>query len=268
MLTKKKQRRWLTGKGQEWLRQLKVFDDSHDQEALHRLRVEIKKIRALVRLAGARSGRRAAKDLHQLKRMFRQAGVIRDIDNQLRYLGQYQLLSPEFRDRQVQRLRTVVDKFAGKIKDYQKKGKKATRHLLSDIHGIQEERIRHWFSREIITTGILLKASGDQLHKARKKIKTLLYVQKILPKRMAERLRLNTNYLDRLQEAIGQWHDAVMATESWAEGGGDGQQPDDGQQPGEGQQLMIMMAIRECREREEAVRVLDNNFYRMVRQPG
>lgn len=256
MLTKKRQRKWLTGKGQEWLNQLKVFDDSHDQEALHRLRIEIKKIRAFVQLAGAGSGRRPAKDLYGLKRMFRQAGVIRDIDNRLRYLGQHQLLSPEFRDRQVQLLRTVVDEFAGKIKDYRKKGKKATRQLLSDIHGIQEERIRHWFSREIITTSILLKASGDRLHKARKKIKTLLYVQKVLPKRMAERLRLNTNYLDRLQEAIGQWHDAVMAMGGWTEG-------DAGSQ-----QSMIMIATRECREREEAVRVLDNNFYRMVRQPG
>ncbi len=98
MLTKKRQRQYLTEKEQHWLQELVVFDESRDEKALHRLRLEIKKIRALVELAKVQSGKRAAVHFSGLKKMFRQAGVIRDAGSQVRYLEERHLLSPEFRE--------------------------------------------------------------------------------------------------------------------------------------------------------------------------
>jgi CHAD domain-containing protein len=229
MLTKKIQRRWLTEKEQRWLKELVVFDESRDEKALHRLRLEIKKIRALVELAKAQSGKRASGHLRGLKEMFRQAGVIRDAGSQVRYLEERHLLSPEFRERQTRSIGLAGDEFAGHIRQFRRKGKKASKRIRMEVQSIHAGRIQQWYAREIIRTGILLTGSvdplhgptgGDEgydpLHEARKKIKTLLYVQKLLPVEIAERIRLNTDYLDQLQEAIGQWHDAMMAMAGWA----------------------------------------------------
>jgi len=50
------------------------------------------------------------------------------------------------------------------------------------------------------------------LHKNRKQMKMLLYFHAVLPLPMVKKLRLNTSYLDRLQDTIGQWHDIVSIT--------------------------------------------------------
>ncbi|HUB61937.1 MAG TPA: CHAD domain-containing protein [Puia sp.] len=246
MLSRKRQRRYITEKGRQWLEELAAFDESRDEEALHRLRLGIKKIRALVRLSEGVRGKRLAGDFRRLKKMFRQAGVIRDTNNQLHLLEERQLLSPEYKEQQVRQIGAAADKFARKIKSYQKTGKKAERQLLADVHSIRGRRIRRWFADEIIGTGILLTSAGDELHLARKKIKTLLYVLKLLPHGLAAQLNLDKEYLDRLQSAIGKWHDTLVAASDWPDKGTAGEQ-----------QLM-----RECRDKEQAIRVLADDFYR------
>jgi CHAD domain-containing protein len=240
MLTKKRQRRYLAEKGQRWLRELTVFDDSRDEEALHRLRVEIKKVRALVELTSANSGKPAARHFRGLKKVFKQAGAIRDASSHVRYLEQRNVLSPEQRDQQVRSIRAAAEVFAKHTGQYKKKAKKASRQLRMDIKSIHAGRIRRWYAREIVVTSMLLEGSGDVLHAARKKIKTLLYVYKLLPGAIADRIRLNTEYLDRLQQAIGEWHDAMVAI---------------GEVPEKNEAM-----LREFRVKEEAVRKLAADF--------
>lgn len=257
MLTKKRQRQYLTEKEQHWLQELVVFDQSRDEKALHRLRLEIKKIRALVELAKAQSGKRAAGHFAGLKEMFRQAGVIRDAGSQVRYLEERHLLSPEFRERQTRSIGLAGDVFAGHIRQFRRKGKKAAKRIRMEVHSIHPRRIQRWYAREIIRTGILLTGSVDPLHgpkgedeeydplhEARKKIKTLLYVQKLLPAEIVQRIRLNRDYLDQLQEAIGQWHDAMVAMAGWAKDDVSGE----------------MVMLQECRNRERTARALADRF--------
>jgi CHAD domain-containing protein len=246
MLSKKKQRRYLSEKERQWLDELTAFDETRDEEALHRLRLGIKKIRALVRLSGHVRGKRLSRELRPLKKMFRQAGMIRDTRSQLRLLQEHRLLSPEHEERRVHQIKDAAEKFSRRITDYRKMGKKAGRLLLADVETIHSGRIRRWFAIEIIQTGILLTQSGNKLHLARKKIKALLYVQKILPQKLAGELRLDRDYLDSLQDTIGKWHDTLVAASDWPVG----------DEAGEKQM------IRQCRETEQAIRVLAHDFYR------
>ena len=48
------------------------------------------------------------------------------------------------------------------------------------------------------------------LHDCRKKIKSILYRYEILNKKTLMELPLNTIYLGRLEEKIGNWHDSEM----------------------------------------------------------
>ena len=76
----------------------------------------------------------------------------------------------------------------------------------------------------------------------------MLYVQKILPKAIAKRIRLNTDYLDGLQEAIGQWHDATVAIGDWAEDNPAGKR----------------VVQQECLDKLQEVRTLAEGFYQKV----
>jgi CHAD domain-containing protein len=248
MLTKKRQRQFLAEKEQRWLQELVVFDESRDEKALHRLRLEVKKIRALVELAKVRSGKRAAVHVSGLKEMFREAGVIRDAGSRVRFLEERHLLSEGHREGQARSIQVAGDTFAAKIHQYRKKGKKASKRLMTEMHPIHAGRVLRWYAGEIIRTGVLLNGAGDELHRARKKIKTMLYLQKILPGVITERVRLNTDYLDQLQEAIGQWHDAVVAMADWAADNPEGKR-----------------AVHlECLDKEQAVRTLAGEFHQKV----
>jgi CHAD domain-containing protein len=163
-------------------------------------------------------------------------------------LEQHRLLSPEEKDRQQQSMEAAADDFAGRIKEYRKKGKRVSRHLLMDIHAVHAGSIKQWYAREIIRIGILLTSDAENLHRARKKIKTLLYVQKMLSGAVAKRIHLNTDYLEKLQEAIGQWHDVVIIAAGRADKG-----------PGE------LAVMTEYQEKEKAVKALAGDFYRRAR---
>jgi CHAD domain-containing protein len=240
----------LSANEKEFLRQLKAYRMSgNGEDALHRLRLSIKKIKALTKLSKACAIKSPLRDFYLLENLFSLSGHIRDSNSSLLYWEKYRLITPEERHRQIALITSASDKLLARKKAYLKKGNKAGRLLQEDVRSISNRCIRIWYARTLIRIGLLLTASGDQLHQARKKIKSLLYVHKILPERVVTALQLNPEYLDSLQDAIGQWHDIVMAIK-----GGDAGPSE----PGPSQLTMI----QECRDKEAAVRDLANDFYR------
>jgi CHAD domain-containing protein len=252
MLSRKRQRKFLSANEKEFLRQLKAYRISgNDEESLHRLRLSIKKIKALTVLSKACAIKAPLKDFRLLEDLFSLSGQIRDSNSSLLYWEKYRLITPEERHRQIAFMASPSDKLLAGKKAFLKKGNKAGRLLQQDVRAISNRGIRIWYAGQLIHIGVLLAASGDQLHQARKKIKSLLYVHKILPDRVIAALQLNPEYLDCLQDAIGQWHDIVMAMS-----GRDNSNPS-------GQVMM-----QECRNKEAAVHDLANDYYRKVhRQP-
>jgi len=83
MLKKSKQRQYLAKRDRQWQQELEAYADSRDPEAIHRLRVAVKKIKAFASFSKACSGKDTMKDVNLLKKMYRQAGVIRDAGNHL-----------------------------------------------------------------------------------------------------------------------------------------------------------------------------------------
>lgn len=245
MLNSKKQRKYLARKGKEWESQLQAFDRTHEQDALHRLRVAVKKIKAFARMAEACSGPGAMKDFHFFKKMFRQAGMIRDAGNRLQLLEHFHAAPDAYKQEQQQLMESETTGFIDRIAKYRKKGRKADRRLLAHVQSIRAGCVRDWYARQMIDISALLTASGDRLHKARRQIKELLYVNGMLPARLSTELGLDRKYLDRLQDAIGQWHDATVVVSAWA-----------------GKDLAGSQSmVRECREKEAEVRRLAGDFY-------
>ena len=248
MLTKKKQRKFLAKKNKEWQTWLQAYNDSRDPEALHQLRLTLKKLKAVARFSKDVSGGQMLKDFqHGLQDMFKQAGIIRDAGNQLQLLENFH--TPQnFIHQQAQLQAIAIAEFTGQVKAWRRRGIRAAERLLTHVRPVTIDGIRDWYATQLISTGILLTASGDDLHQARKQIKDLLYILKLLPSEAAAQLRLDVGYLDQLQEAIGQWHDAVIIAAIWAD------------EDLEGSQAMVQT----CREKETAVQRLAENFYMRV----
>lgn len=246
MLKKAKQQQYFARREKQWQQELETFGASGDQESLHRLRVAVKKVKAFARLAAACGDKTLAKDSRRLKKMFRQAGVIRDAANHRRLLERFHPADPVYAEEQEQLQNSTAADFRGRIGRYRKQGKKATRRLVGDVRSIKSSCVRDWYAAQLIETAMLLTESGDLLHMARKKIKEMLYVAKLLPQRLAQEIALNREYLNVLQRAIGDWHDAVMVVS--------------GLRDVPGKEEMI----RECREREAAVRSLADTFDRQA----
>jgi CHAD domain-containing protein len=251
MLSRKKQKKYLTKKERDLLIQLQVYSDSGDADALHRIRLDVKKVKAFVQMVRACSDKkisgdkRISKDFGLLKKMFRQAGKVRDAGNTIKLLEQLHSVPAAFTVEQDELRVSAADEFQQQVGKYRKKGKKAGRRLLEDLNAIRTGCIRDWYGGQLIRIGVLLTASGDQLHEARKKIKELLYVEKVLPSGLVEELRLDNDYLDKLQELIGQWHDMAVIVTAYAG------------RPGADSTAMVS----ECREREKRVRELAADFY-------
>jgi len=251
MLSRKKQKKYLTKKESDLLVQLRAYSESGDADALHRLRLDVKKVKAFVQMVKScsdkkmRGDRSVSKDFGLLKKMFRQAGKVRDASNTIKLLEQLHSVPAAFTVEQDELRVSAADEFRQQAGKYRKKGKKAGRRLLEDVNAIRTGYIRDWYGGQLIRIGVLLTASGDQLHAARKKIKELLYVEKLLPSGLVDELRLDNDYLDKLQDLIGQWHDMSVIVTAYAG------------RPGADSAAMVS----ECREREKRVRELAGDFY-------
>lgn len=245
MLSKKRQKKYLSKKEKKWLLQLHLFSESGDPEAIHQLRLNVKKVKAFVQMMKACSDKRIAKDLGPLKKMFRQAGKIRDAGNSLKLLGEFQGLSVKYGEQQERLGREAASVFKERTEGYRKKGKKAVRRLQADLHAVRSRCIKDWYASRLIKISVLLTASGDLLHEARKRIKEILYVQGLLPKALVGEIGLDKEYLDKLQDAIGNWHDMSVIVTTYA-----------GREGADSEAM-----VRECSRREGIVRMLANDFY-------
>ena len=248
MLSRRRQKKYLAKRNEEWQQYLRAFVDSHDPEALHQLRVTLKKLKALARFAAACSGENTLKDFNGLKKMFKQAGLIRDARNHLQLLERFHPAPQGYKDLQQQVHTAETEKFIRQSKRYRRQGGRACRRLIAGIQSIPDASIRDWYALQLVSTGILLTGSSDDWHQARRQIKELLYVEKLLPSPLRTELHLDTQYLDILQDAIGQWHDAAIVVAAWA---------------GENRESSQAM-IGDAHDKEKVVRQLAETFYLRV----
>ncbi len=219
MLKRKKQQKYLVKRELEIRRQLYAFADSGSQEALHKLRVEIKKIKALGKFTASFREKKKAIRLEGLKEIFHAAGIIREAGINLQMMKQYHISDPSFSAKTTQMLQQESEELRLHAARYDKRVHDTVRPLLHAIHAVRNSDIRHWFTRQLrkIAAGVTAQ-STDQLHDARKNIKVLLYVHGILNKRIVEKLKLDIAYLHQLQDDIGRWHDMAVAAGLLASG--------------------------------------------------
>lgn len=205
MPSAKVQKQYLQTRITKAIYHLQLFCKKESVEQLHQLRVEIKKIKSLLRFSNDCNANKLKKQLKLLQEIFTHAGKIR---NAHIYLGLTNTpTGTKFRLKQSANKKIEWQKFSANCDLY-------IAHLLK-VQSIAMERIQHiagkkadrWYKQQIKkTTGLLVNEEG--LHDARKRIKRILHISDLHNPTPA----LNKPYLKKLENYIGKWHDVIETT--------------------------------------------------------
>jgi CHAD domain-containing protein len=180
---------------------LKAFPAGKEKEELHQIRLEIKKIKALLRLIHFNDKEfRDHKHFIPFRTIFRETGKIRDIGVRKELLEQYtQIHTPFFRssDPALQQFLKVVPKDLKRVRNEKK-------IVLKKIFRINARTYSLYLNKKIkeltnlLSGGIMQK----ELHSLRKLIKEIIYLTSVKKKKS----EIDSFFVES-SELIGNWHD-------------------------------------------------------------
>lgn len=213
MLKKKRQRKYFDDQWKAIRRQLSDYAAKGGPERLHKLRVAIKKVRALEELPGL-DGKKMKKHFRPLKKIFDEAGEIRAAHVNVRLAKEHGFRDAAFMREQRTLIRQRTKPFREAIPDALKEIKSTHDYFLRHFGKITHEQLKRFFAKEgKHLEKELSQALGDELHHCRKRVKNLLYLDKLLGKKESKRFHFDHDYLDALQETLGNWHDTALLAE-------------------------------------------------------
>lgn len=192
---------------------LNGFFETGDQEKLHHFRVQVKKLRALLVLLDMTLVKsKLSKEFKPVKKIFKHGGKIREAYINLQLGSHYELKNDDFILNQVNHMEKEMTDFRHNAKKYLKTIKAVHDELQGDLKTIDDEKVNEFYKNQLEQIALALKEIqfNDDLHNCRKKIKILMYNLKIADKALSN-LQLDKNYLDKLQDRIGDWHDTIVA---------------------------------------------------------
>jgi CHAD domain-containing protein len=192
---------------------LRAYAGSRQQESLHKLRLHAKKIAALFFLVRKCS---PASELSEhriiIRQILKDAGKIRDLFMIMNISSSYGMINSINRQRQEQEMADLSANFIAYLPVYFEKINNLQHisvHLFSDI---PDKVILKVFRQQLgkLNKSFVYISFSSKLHQSRKKIKRLLYIYPVLHYSLSKQLSIKIKYLDHLQNAIGQWHDAQL----------------------------------------------------------
>lgn len=195
---------------------LKGFLETGNQEDLHKFRVQIKKLRAMLSLFESTSRRHGLlKDFKPVRKIFGYAGHIRDAHTNLQLSERYNLKNELFETGQQKIVEEGTAEFQNQGELYVKNIKDAYKQLKKQLPHVNNSAIADYYKSKLeqIATNLAVSGFTEDMHTNRKLIKILVYNHKLVGKALNGSLPFNAEYLDKLQEAIGKWHDNIVAAQ-------------------------------------------------------
>ena len=195
---------------------LEDFLKAGDQEKLHKFRVQVKKLRALLTLLDAAlSQKKLSKSFKPVRKIFKDGGMIREAYINIQLSSHYELKNDDFILEQVNGMESAMLNFRENGKKYLKTIKTIHSEIEDELETIADEQVSEFYKSYLEQIAVILSSNqfDDELHDCRKKIKTLVYNRKVAANALEGNLDLNNDYLDKLQDQIGNWHDTIIAIE-------------------------------------------------------
>ena len=201
----------------EWAKlktDLKTFDKKGKQEALHRFRVQVKKLRAFLVLADSgENSHNLEKQLKPVRKIFKAAGVIRNAYITHELSKEYQQEPTAFMRGQHRLMEESTAQFQSASTEHLARIRNTRRRLKKVIPRFSNVHLSMYYRQQLEKIALCLKPQQSEasLHDCRKQIKILIYNYSLV--KPAIRLAFNEGYLEQVQTAIGEWNDKQVAIE-------------------------------------------------------
>ncbi len=222
----------LAGHGRELLDRfgeaLREVRERPTEKRVHGLRIRMKKLRSLLRLAGAMVPANAPPKgpMRRLLMLFKMAGEQRETVVSAKVVHALTLRDP-----------SAVEPYVTELRKRSRKAGKALRKAMDDLrprdmqrlrrhlgmvgnaltHTQERKAARHYVGLEMRRARALLRhgAPGEELHEVRKHLKNSWHTLRLLRDTgtLDERLKELHARLDELQESLGDWHDIQVVVD-------------------------------------------------------
>lgn len=215
-MKKKEETKYLDKEWDEMNLYLKSFLETGDQEALHKFRVQIKKLKAMLSLIEGSSDRRGLlKNFKPVRKIFKYAGNIREAYVNIQLSSSYGIKNDDFESGQQKIIEDGTTEFRNRSKKIIKNINNAHKELKKQLPAINNKSIAAYYKQQLELIAVNFTVSGftEDMHTNRKLMKILVYNHKLADKALNGTLDFNAVYLDKLQDAIGKWHDNMVAAQ-------------------------------------------------------
>lgn len=213
MLNKKTQQKYFRESAAVVDKSLKTFKKKRDKEALHKLRVEVKKMKAVLLLqSGSFSDEKLPEEFSEIRKVFKEAGKIREADINIKLLKAHDVTDSKIKKELKAIVKKKGEEFRGKIASHLRKLHKTVPLFLRKFSALPGEKIVGLFNKELrsLSAASQVRMGPVQLHDCRKQLKNLLYIHSSLGSAMIKKMKINIFYLKKLEETIGEWHDVII----------------------------------------------------------
>ncbi len=192
----------------------KAFSQTQDPGALHHFRVQVKKIRSfLTLLESNKKNNGLLKQFKPVQKVFKSAGVIRDAYLHKEQAKAHHIKLSRFYEEQDAVQKEETQKLLQESKKHLRTMKAVKKRLRKHLHPVADKDIKTFFSSQLDLTHQLLGKHNfsEQLHEGRKMLKHLMYNEHVVQDGRANDLHIDFDYVDKLQDVLGQWHDNKLA---------------------------------------------------------
>ena len=190
---------------------LEEYQTSQEVEALHGVRVEIKKVKPLLGLIKKyEKGFKPHKHFLPLRNIFRSAGEIREPGVILQMLMHHQITG--VKDDLIPPVSTdQITRFVNETPAFIRIAKQSFRKLYPHLKGIDRKALDRFIKAKIkeVRSSVNSKLLFQTIHKVRKTVKEVIYLSEI--RRSLKKKELA--FYDMLQDSIGKLHDKQVVLE-------------------------------------------------------
>ena len=184
---------------------LKKYEDQKKPETLHKIRVDIKKIRAILGVINAsEKGFKAHRNFIPLRNIFRKAAEIRDSSIHERLLMNHEMYKGDATPGNAN-VKKLITSFESDIPSFVKTAKRKANKLEPDVKQVKKNDLRRYLHKKQkeIKSQLFPRPKMRSIHKTRKVVKELVYLSEVDGKLTSKEIE----FYNKMQDMIGTLHD-------------------------------------------------------------
>lgn len=179
-------------------------------QRLHKLRIDIKKIRSVFHFVEKTNKIKYPDNV--LNPVFQNVGKLRELQIGIRLLNKLSHPPQKLITRLKKKEDDLKEQLIKLIPCYSKTVKSFRKKVILPSKFPNKKKTKSFFKKAFTSADkILLNNDRRSVHHFRMKIKKIMYVYNILPHKLHKEIKLNTSEITKLQSKIGKWHDHYSA---------------------------------------------------------